>query len=122
MDLFLTYLKVFITGGIICTIGQVIIDKTKLTPARILVLFVVLGVVLTGLDIYKPIVDFGGSGATVPISGFGYALANGDKEEIDKNGLLGIFTGGITATSAGITAAIVFGYLGALISKSNIKK
>ncbi|MBR6613522.1 MAG: stage V sporulation protein AE [Clostridia bacterium] len=122
MDLFLTYLKVFITGGIICTIGQVIIDKTKLTPARILVLFVVLGVVLTGLDIYKPIVDFGGSGATVPISGFGYALANGVKEEIDKNGLLGIFTGGITATSAGITAAIVFGYLGALISKSNIKK
>ena len=122
MDLFLTYLKVFITGGIICTIGQVIIDKTKLTPARILVLFVVLGVVLTGLDIYKPIVDFGGSGATVPISGFGYALANGVKEEIDKNGLLGIFTGGITATSADITAAIVFGYLGALISKSNIKK
>ena len=122
MDLFLTYLKVFITGGIICTIGQVIIDKTKLTPARILVLFVVLGVVLTGLDIYKPIVDFGGSGATVPISGFGYALANGVKEEIDKTGFLGIFTGGITATSAGITAAIVFGYLGALISKSNIKK
>lgn len=122
MELFLTYLKVFITGGIICTIGQVLIDKTKLTPARILVLFVVLGVVLTGLGIYKPIVDFGGSGATVPISGFGYALANGVKEEIDKNGFLGIFTGGITATSAGITAAIVFGYLGALISKSNIKK
>lgn len=122
MEIFLTYLKVFITGGIICTIGQVLIDKTKLTPARILVLFVVLGVVLTGLGIYKPIVDFGGSGATVPISGFGYALANGVKEEIDKNGFLGIFTGGITATSAGITAAIIFGYLGALISKSNIKK
>jgi stage V sporulation protein AE len=122
MEIFLTYLKVFITGGIICTIGQVLIDKTKLTPARILVLFVVLGVVLTGLGIYKPIVDFGGSGATVPISGFGYALANGVKEEIDENGFLGIFTGGITATSAGITAAIVFGYLSALISKSNIKK
>ena len=122
MEIFLTYLKVFITGGIICTIGQVLIDKTKLTPARILVLFVVLGVVLTGLGIYKPIVDFGGSGATVPISGFGYALANGVKEEIDKNGFLGMFTGGITATSAGITAAIIFGYLGALISKSNIKK
>ncbi len=122
MEIFLTYLNVFITGGIICTIGQILIDKTKLTPARILVLFVVLGVVLTGLGIYKPIVDFGGSGATVPISGFGYALANGVKEEIDKNGLLGIFTGGITATSAGITAAIIFGYLGALISKSNIKK
>ena len=122
MEIFLTYLKVFITGGIICTIGQVLIDKTKLTPARILVLFVVLGVVLTGLGIYKPIVDFGGSGATVPISGFGYALANGVKEEIDKNGFLGIFTGGITATSAGITAAIFFGYLSALISKSNIKK
>ena len=122
MKIFLTYLKVFITGGIICTIGQVLIDKTKLTPARILVLFVVLGVILTGLGIYKPIVDFGGSGATVPISGFGYALANGVKEEIDKNGFLGMFTGGITATSAGITAAIIFGYLGALISKSNIKK
>ncbi len=122
MEIFLTYLKVFITGGIICTIGQVLIDKTKLTPARILVLFVVLGVVLTGLGIYEPIVDFGGSGATVPISGFGYALANGVKEEIDENGFLGVFTGGITATSAGITAAIVFGYLGALISKSNIKK
>ena len=122
MEIFLTYLKVFITGGIICTIGQVLLDKSELTPARILVLFVVLGVVLTGLGIYKPIVDFGGSGATVPISGFGYALANGVKEEIDKNGFLGIFTGGITATSAGITAAIVFGYLGALISKSNIKK
>ena len=122
MEIFLTYLKVFITGGIICTIGQVLIDKTKLTPARILVLFVVLGVVLTGLGIYKPIVDFGGSGATVPISGFGYALANGVKEEIDENGFLGVLTGGITATSAGITAAIVFGYLGALISKSNIKK
>lgn len=122
MEIFLTYLKVFITGGIICTIGQVLIDKTKLTPARILVLFVVLGVVLTGLGIYKPIVDFGGSGATIPISGFGYALANGVKEEIDKTGFLGVFTGGITATSAGITAAIVFGYLGALISKSNIKK
>lgn len=122
MEIFLTYLKVFITGGIICTIGQVLIDKTKLTPARILVLFVVLGVVLTGLGLYKPIVDFGGSGATVPISGFGYALANGVKEEIDKNGFLGIFTGGITATSAGITAAIVFGCLGALISKPNIKK
>ena len=122
MEIFLTYLKVFITGGIICTIGQVLIDKTKLTPARILVLFVVLGVILTGLGIYKPIVDFGGSGATVPISGFGYALANGVKEEIDKNGFLGMFTGGITATSAGITAAIIFGYLGALISKSNIKK
>ena len=122
MEIFLTYLKVFITGGTICTIGQVIIDKTKLTPARVLVLFVVLGVILTGLGIYKPIVDFGGTGATVPISGFGYALANGVKEEIDKTGFLGIFTGGITATSAGITAAIVFGYLGALISKSNIKK
>lgn len=117
----LEYLKVFITGGIICSIGQVLIDKTKLTPARILVIFVTLGVIFTAIGIYKPIVDYGKAGATVPISGFGYALANGVMEEVKEKGFMGIFTGGVTATSAGIASAIVFGYLGALIAKPKIK-
>lgn len=122
METLITYLKVFLTGGIICSIGQILIDKTKLTPARILVLFVTLGVILTGLGIYEYIVDFGKAGATVPISGFGYALGNGVMEEVDKKGLIGIFTGGITATAAGIAAAIIFGYIAALVSKPDIKK
>lgn len=122
MDIFITYLKVFLTGGIICTIGQILIDKTKLTPARILVIFVTAGVILTGLGIYEPIVDFGKAGATVPISGFGYCLGNGVIEEIDKKGAIGIFTGGITAAAGGIAAAIIFGYLAALVSKPDIKK
>lgn len=122
MEIFLTYLKVFLTGGIICTIGQILIDKTKLTPARILVIFVTAGVILTGLGIYEPIVDFGKAGATVPISGFGYCLGNGVIEEIDKKGAIGIFTGGITAAAGGIAAAIIFGYLAALVSKPDIKK
>ena len=88
MDIFITYLNVFITGGIICTIGQILMDKTKLTPARILVLFVTLGVILTGLGIYDKIVAFGSAGATVPISGFGYCLANGVMEEVDKKGFI----------------------------------
>ena len=122
METLITYLKVFVTGGIICSIGQILIDKTKLTPARILVLFVTLGVILTGLGIYEYIVDFGKAGATVPISGFGYALGNGVMEEVDKKGLIGIFTGGITATAGGIAAAIIFGYIAALVSKPDIKK
>ena len=122
MDIFITYLKVFLTGGIICTIGQILIDKTKLTPARILVIFVTAGVILTGLGIYEHIVDFGKAGATVPISGFGYCLGNGVIEEIDKKGAIGIFTGGITAAAGGIAAAIIFGYLAALVSKPDIKK
>ena len=93
MDVFLDYLNVFITGGSICMIGQILIDKTKLTPARILVLFVTLGVILTGLGIYEYVVEFGGAGATVPISGFGYCLGTGVIEEIDKSGPIGIFTG-----------------------------
>lgn len=122
MEIFFTYLKVFITGGIICMIGQILIDKTKLTPARILVLFVTLGVILTGLGIYEPIVEFGGAGATVPISGFGYLLADGVTEAVDEKGLFGIFVGGVSAAAGGITAAIIFGYLFALISKPDIKK
>lgn len=119
--MFLEYLKVFITGGIICSIGQILIDKTKLTPARILVIFVTLGVIFTAIGLYKPVVNFGKAGATVPISGFGYSLANGVMEDVKQNGFMGIFTGGVRATSAGIAAAIVFGYLGALVAKPKIK-
>ena len=122
MEIFLTYLRAFVTGGLICMIGQILIDKTKLTPARILVLFVTLGVVLTGLGIYEYIVDFGGTGATVPISGFGYTLATGVMEAVDEKGLFGIFTGGTTSAAGGISAAIIFGYLAALVSKPDIKK
>lgn len=119
--MFMTYLKVFLTGGIICTIAQILIDKTKITPAKILVLFVTLGTILTGLGIYEYFVNFGSSGATVPISGFGYSLANGVISEVDKIGFFGIFTGGVKATAAGITSAIIFGYIFALISKPDIK-
>lgn len=121
MDMLLTYLKVFITGGLICLIGQILIDKTKLTPARILVVFVTSGAILAGLGIYQKIVDFGGSGATVPISGFGYSLSKGVMAEIDKVGFLGVFTGGVKATAAGIAGAIFFGYFAALFAKSDIK-
>ena len=119
--MWIEYLKVFITGGIICSIAQILIDKTKITPARILVLFVTLGVVFTGLGLYEPIVNFGKAGATVPISGFGYSLATGVKEAIDEKGFIGIFTGGVTATSAGIAAAVIFGFLGALFAKPKLK-
>jgi stage V sporulation protein AE len=115
------YLKVFITGGIICSIGQILIDKTKLTPARILVLFVTLGAIFTAMGIYEPIVNFGKSGATVPISGFGYTLANGVMEAVDEMGFLGIFIGGIKACAAGISSAVVFGFLASLIAKPSIK-
>ena len=121
MDIFLTYLKVFVTGGAICLIGQILINTTKLTPARILVIFVVSGVILSSVGLYKYLVDFGSSGATVPISGFGYALSTGVMTEVKEKGFLGIFIGGMKATSAGITAAIVFGYLAALVSKPDIK-
>lgn len=120
-QMIIEYLKVFLTGGLICTVGQILIDKTKLTPARILVLFVTLGVIFTAIGLYKPMVDFGKAGATVPISGFGYALANGVMEEVDAKGFMGIFTGGVKATSAGIAAAIVFGYLTALFAKPKLK-
>ena len=121
MDLFMELFKVFITGGIICSIGQLLIDKTKLTPARILVLFVTMGVILTFLGIYEPIVNFGKAGATVPISGFGYALGTGVMEEIDKVGFLGIFTGGVKACAAGISAAVIFGFIASLVAKPTIK-
>ncbi len=121
MDIILTYGKVFLTGGLICTIGQVLIDKTKLSPARILTLFVTLGVIFTFLGIYEPIVEFGKCGATVPISGFGYSLFKGTVKAINEKGILGIFTGGVTATAGGIAAAVVFGFLASLFSKPTIK-
>ena len=121
MDGFLPYLRAFLCGGTLCLIGQVLIDRTKLTPARILVLYVVSGVVLGGLGIYEHIVDFGGAGATVPLTGFGYLLAKGAAKAVSEDGLLGAFTGGITAAAGGIAAAIFFGYLVALIFKPRPK-
>ncbi|WP_458862775.1 stage V sporulation protein AE [Acidaminobacterium chupaoyuni] len=115
------YVKAFLTAGIICAISQVLIDRTKLTPARILVSYVVLGVVLTGLGLYEPIVKWGGAGATVPLLGFGYAMAEGVKEAIAQQGFLGVFTGGFSATAGGIAAAVAFSFLGALIFRSGDK-
>lgn len=115
------FLKVFIIGGIICVIGQILMDTTKLTPSRILVIFVVSGVVLQAFGIYEKIAEFGLSGARVPLPGFGYSLAKGVMDEVDKIGLLGIVTGGVSATSAGIAAAIVFGYLMSVLFDSKTK-
>lgn len=116
------YLKAFLVGGILCVIGQILIDKTKLTPARILTTYVVAGVILGGIGIYQPLVDWAGSGATVPLTGFGYTLAKGVKEAVGQKGLLGALTGGMTSTAAGITAAIFFGVLAASIFKSKPKR
>jgi stage V sporulation protein AE len=107
----LTYLNAFLIGGLICAVGQILIDKTKLTPARILVLFVTVGTILGALGIYQKVVDAGGAGATVPLTGFGYSLAKGAINDVDQYGLLGAFTGGIKAAAAGITAAVFFGYI-----------
>ena len=115
-------LKCFITGGLICIVGQILIDKTKLTPARILVIFVTTGVILGGLGIYKSLVDFAGAGATVPLTGFGYNLAKGAIEEVSQSGLVGAFVGGVKACAGGIAAAVFFGYLASLISKPKMKK
>ena len=111
------YLKAFLVGGCFCLIGQILIDKTKLTPARILVGYVVAGVILGAIGLYKPIVEFAGAGATVPLTGFGYSLAKGVSEAIHEDGLLGILSGGLKATSAGITAAIVAGLLVSMVFK-----
>ena len=115
-------LKCFVTGGLICVIGQILIDKTKLTPARILVAFVTTGAILGGLGIYKYLVDFAGAGATVPLTGFGYNLAKGAIEGVKETGLVGAFTGGVKSAAGGIAAAVFFGYLAALISKPKMKK
>ena len=115
-------LKCFVVGGIICVIGQVLIDKTKLTPARILVIFVTTGAILGGLGIYKYLIDFAGAGATVPLLGFGANLAKGAIQEVKTSGLLGAFVGGVKASAGGIAAAVFFGYLASLIAKPKIKK
>lgn len=115
------YIKAFIVGGLFCVVGQILIDKTKLTPAKILVLFVTSGVALTAIGLYEPLVNFAGAGATVPLPGFGYIMAKGTIEAIKEKGILGILTGGLSASAAGIAAAIFFGYISALISKSSDK-
>lgn len=115
------YINAFIIGGILCVIAQILIDKTKMTPARILVLYVSAGVLLTALGIYEPLVNFAGGGATVPLTGFGYSLAKGIEESVEKDGWLGILTGGLSACSAGIAAAIFFGYITALLKKPKPK-
>ena len=115
------YLKAFVFGGLLCLIGQILIDKTKLTPARILVSYVVIGVFLGAIGAYKPFAEFAGAGATVPLTGFGYNLAKGVKEAVQSEGFLGIFTGGLKATSGGITVAVFAGLLASLIFKPKDK-
>ena len=116
------YLYAFLCGGVLCAAGQVLIDKTKLTPARILTGYVVLGVLLSALGLYQPLVDLAGAGATVPLTGFGHALAKGVRKAVGEKGWLGIFTGGLTATAGGIAAAGVFGVLMALVFKPGDKR
>ena len=117
-----TLLKCFVVGGLICVIGQILIDKTKLTSARILVLFVTIGAILGGLGIYKYLIEFAGAGATVPLLGFGANLAKGAIQEVQNIGLLGAFIGGVKAAAGGIAAAIFFGYIASLLAKPKIKK
>ena len=121
MEVLFLYVRVFITGGVLCLIAQLLIEFTKLTPARILVLYVTSGVLLTAVGLYQYIVDFGEAGATVPLIGFGYVLAEGVKEAVRLHGVTGIFTGALTASAAGITAAIFFGLCSALVFKGGDK-
>ncbi len=115
------YVKAFLLGGIFCIIGQILIDKTPLTPAKILVSYVTAGVILSGLGLYQPLVDWGGAGATVPLTGFGHLLAKGVRKAVAEDGVLGALTGGVTAAAGGITAAIFFGFLVALVCKPKPK-
>ena len=115
------YIKAFLVGGVLCLIGQILIDKTKLTPARILVSYVVIGVILGGIGVYKPLVEFAGAGASVPLTGFGYALAKGVKEEIQQSGFLGIFVGGLKSCAGGIAIAIFAGLITSMIFKPKDK-
>lgn len=121
MKLFLEVLRAFLCGGILCLLGQILIDKTSLTPAKILTSYVVAGVVLGALGIYEPILNWGGAGASVPLTGFGANLAKGVKSAVEEKGLIGAFTGGLTAAAGGITAAIFFGGLAAIFSRSRDK-
>ena len=115
------YIKAFLVGGLLCVIGQLLIDKTKLTPARILVSYVVMGVLLGAIGVYKPLAEFAGAGATVPLTGFGYNLAKGVKEAVDQDGFLGIFTGGLKASAGGIAAAIIAGLIASFLFKAKDK-
>lgn len=115
------YIKAFLVGGLLCMIGQILIDKTKLTPARILVSYVVIGVFLGAIGVYKPLVDFAGAGASVPLTGFGYNIAKGVKEAVQEDGFLGILTGGLKSTAGGITAAIMAGLIASLVFKAKDK-
>ncbi|MDD6040105.1 MAG: stage V sporulation protein AE [Clostridia bacterium] len=117
----LMYLKAFLVGGVICAIGEVLVLRTSITPARILVGYIIAGVILSAVGLYAPIVEFAGAGATVPLTGFGHALAQGVKHAVEESGLIGAFTGGLSATAGGITAAILFGTLVALIFKPHAK-
>lgn len=121
MDMLMQYIKTFAVGGALCLVGQVLIDKTKLTPARILTGYVVAGVILGALGVYQPLVDWAGAGATIPLTGFGNTLAKGVREAVAEKGLVGVFTGGFTAAAGGICAAIVFGYVVSLIFKPKDK-
>ena len=115
MEAFLPYLRAFLVGGAICVVAQILIDRTKLTPARILVLYVVLGVLLGGIGVYKPLLDYAGAGASTPLLGFGNLIAKGVREAVDEKGLLGALTGGLSAAAGGIAAALTFGYLACLV-------
>ena len=116
------YLNAFLCGGVLCAVGQVLLDRTKLTPARILVCYVTAGVLLGGLGLYAPLVEWAGAGATVPLTGFGFTLATGVQKAVSQHGLLGALTGGISATAGGITAAIFFGFLVALLFRAKPKR
>ena len=122
MEVFLPYIKCFLVGGLLCAVGQVLIDKTGLTPARILTIYVVAGVVLGAFGVYDDLILFAGAGASVPLTGFGNTLARGMRRAVAEHGALGIFTGGFTAAAAGVCAAIVFGYLAALVFRSREKR
>lgn len=122
MDIFMSYLKCFAVGGALCLIGQILIDRTMLTPARILTTYVVAGVILGALGIYQPLIDWAGAGASIPLTGFGNTLAKGVKEAVAEKGLLGAFTGGLTSSAAGITAALLFGFVVSLLFRSREKK
>ena len=121
MDIFMQYVWAFVVGGVLCVIAQILIDRTRLTPARILVCYVVSGVILGAIGAYKPLVELAGAGATTPLTGFGYLISKGVREAVDEKGVIGALTGGISATSGGIAAAICFGYIAAIFSTGKPK-
>ena len=118
MEIFIKFIRAFIVGGLLCVIAQILIDKTSLTPARILVGYVVAGVILGAIGVYEPLMEFAGAGASTPLTGFGYVIADGVKDAIDEKGILGILSGALTASSLVITAVLTFSFIAALITKS----